>query len=186
MKRVAFAALLLALAGCHKSGPKLDDFGAVPPFQLVAAGGSTFDSSVLKGKVWVADFFFTSCGSICPMMSAHMHQIQEQVRDVPNARLVSFSIDPWHDTPEALAKYGAAYKAQAGRWDLLTGSPATFQKLDRDVFKLGNVDGSLQHSPRFVLVDANGHIRGYYDTTEQGAIPKIVADLRALAAEGGA
>ncbi|HTP87936.1 MAG TPA: SCO family protein [Bryobacteraceae bacterium] len=184
MKRLVVPALLLVLAACHKSPPALDDFGAVPRFQLTAPDGSTFDSGSLRGKVWVADFFFTSCGSICPMMSSHMHHIQESVRDVGNAQLVSFSIDPWHDTPAVLTEYAKTYKADPARWHLLTGPQATLQKLDKDVFKLGNVDGSLQHSPRFVLVDRNGHIRGYYDTTEPASIPKIIADLRALAESG--
>ncbi|MGA3025948.1 MAG: SCO family protein [Bryobacteraceae bacterium] len=183
MKRLPIAALLLALAACRPSASRLDDFGTVPPFQLTAPDGSTFDSGSLRGRVWVADFFFTSCGSICPMMSAHMHHIQEAIADVPNAQLVSFTIDPWHDTPPVLARYAAQYHASPARWHFLTGPQATLQKLDKDVFKLGNVDGSLTHSPRFVLVDGNGHIRGYYDTTEAGSIPRIIADLRSLARE---
>lgn len=183
MKRAVIAALLLALAACRPSASRLDDFGTVPPFQLTAPDGSTFDSGSLRGQVWVADFFFTSCGSICPMMSAHMHHIQEAIADVPNAQLVSFTIDPWRDTPPVLAKYAAVYHARPARWHLLTGPQATLQRLDKDVFKLGNVDGSLAHSPRFVLVDANGHIRGYYDTTEADAVPRIIADLRSLAQE---
>jgi protein SCO1/2 len=112
-----------------------------------------------------------------------MHHIQQSIADVPNAQLVSFTIDPWHDTPPVLARYAALYHASPTRWHLLTGTQATLQKLDRDVFKLGNVDGTLTHSPRFVLVDGNGHIRGYYDTTEADSIPKIIADLRSLAQE---
>ena len=181
MKRLAIPALLLVLAACRPSPGKLDDFGIVPPFQLTAPDGSTFDSGSLRGNVWVADFFFTGCGSICPAMRAHMHRIQQAIADVPNAQLVSFTIDPWHDTPPVLAKYAALYHATPARWHLLTGPPTTLQRLDRDVFKLGNVDGSLTHSPRFVLVDGNGHIRGYYDTTEAGSIPKIIAGLRWLA-----
>jgi protein SCO1/2 len=183
MKRVAFSALLLVLTACHQSGSRLDDFGTVPPFQLISPDGSPFDSGSLRGKVWVADFFFTSCGSICPMMSAHMQQIQETVKDVPSAQLVSFTIDPANDTPAVLTRYAATYRAEPARWHLLTGPQATLQKLDRNVFKLGNVDGSLTHSTRFVLVDGHGHIRGYYDTTEAGSIAKIIADLRSLAEE---
>jgi len=183
MKSLSIAALLLVLAACRASGPKLDDFGTVPEFQLTAQDGSAFDSSSLRGKVWVADFFFTSCGSICPMMTAHMHHIQAATADLPGVQLVSFTIDPWRDTPAVLAKYAAVYHASPTRWHLLTGPQATLQKLDRNVFKLGNVDGSLAHSPRFILVDGNGHIRGYYDTTEDGSIPKIIADARALAQE---
>ena len=181
MKRLVVPALLLVLAACHRSRPPLDDFGVVPRFQLTSPDGSPFDSDTLHGKVWVADFFYTTCGSICPMMSSHMQHIQEEVKDVTSAQLVSFTIDPWHDTPAVLAEYAKTYRAEPARWHLLTGPQATLQKLDRDVFKLGNVDGSLQHSPRFVLVDQNGHIRGYYDTTEQGSIPKIIADMRSLA-----
>lgn len=183
MKRLLIPVLLLVLAACRHGESNLDDFGTVPPFQLTAPDGTTFDSGSLRGNVWVADFFFTTCGSICPMMSAHMHHIQDAIADVPRAQLVSFTIDPWHDTPPVLARYAALYHASPARWHLLTGPQATLQRLDRDVFKLGNVDGSLTHSPRFVLVDGAGHIRGYYDTTEEGSIPKIIADLRSLAEE---
>jgi len=182
MKPLLFGALLL-LGACHRGAANMDDFGAVPEFRLTDSAGRPFDSKSLAGKVWVADFFFTRCGSICPMMTAHMHHLQQALADVSNLRLVSFTIDPWRDTPAALARYAAIYHASPDRWHFLTGPQPTLQHLDRDVFRLGDVDGSLNHSPRFVLVDANGHIRGYYDTTEQDSIPKIIADARALAGE---
>jgi len=182
MKRLLVGALLV-LAACHRGGANLDDFGAVPPFQLTDSDGHAFDSRTLAGHIWVADFFFSSCGSICPMMTAHMHHLQQALADVPDFRLVSFTIDPWRDTPPALAKYAAVYHATPGRWHFLTGPQATLQHLDRDVFKLGDVDGSLVHSPRFILIDGHGHIRGYYDTTEAGSIPKIISDVRTLSGE---
>ena len=83
-------------------------------------------------------------------------------------RLVSFSVDPAEDTPPVLAAYAKTHGAAPSMWYFLTGPVATLQMLDRDAFKLGNIDATMQHSTRFVLVDRQGRIRGYYDTSEAG------------------
>lgn len=173
-------ALLAALAACRSSTPRLPDYGVVPEFQLTDQRGNGFNSSALTGKVWVADFIFTTCTSFCPMMSSRMHQVQSAMLKVPDVRLVSFTVDPQRDTPPVLERYATTFHAAPKIWYFLTGSPATLQHLDRDVFKLGNVDGSLTHSTRFVLVDSDEHIRGYYDTGDQGSIPRLVSDVHLL------
>jgi len=183
MKRVVLALALVALTGCRHSTSSLSDYGVVPEFQLTDQRGNSFDSRALEGKVWVADFFFTTCTSFCPRMSSQMHQVQSAVLKVPDVRLVSFTVDPARDTPLVLARYATVFHAAPKIWYFLTGSPATLQHLDRDVFKLGNVDGSLMHSTRFILVDAHEHIRGYYDTSEQGSIPRLVGDIHQLLRE---
>lgn len=180
MTRVVVALLACALTACRSSEPQLADYGVVPQFQLTDQRGETFDSSVLQGRVWVADFFFTTCGNICPRMTAQMHQLQSALEKAPHVRLVSFTVDPKRDTPQVLADYARQYHAAPRVWYFLTGPADTLQKLDRDVFKLGNVDGSLMHSNRFVLVDSRAHIRGYYDTSESGSIPQLVKDVHAL------
>ncbi len=152
----------------------------VPPFQLVAQDG-VFDSARLAGKIWVADFFFTNCGSVCPRMTSQMHQIQQAVYRMPEVRLVSFTVDPGRDTPAVLAEYAKEHHVSPGRWFLLTGSQPVLETLDKDAFKLGDVDGNLIHSTRFVLVDGSSHIRGYYDTSEPDSIPTLIADIHALA-----
>mgnify|MGYP002377724512 CR=1 FL=1 len=98
-------------------------------------------------------------------------------RDV---RLVSFTVDPENDTPTALAEYAKRYQATQGRWFFLTGSKATLHQLKREAFMLGNVDGSTDHSTRFVLIDRQGRVRRYYDTTEPDAVSNVIADARTL------
>jgi protein SCO1/2 len=183
MKPAVLALLLAALAGCRTSPPGLPDYGLIPEFQLTDQRGNRFDSRELNGKVWVADFIFTTCTSFCPRMTSQMHQVQSALLKVPDVRLVSFTVDPARDTPPVLAQYATAVHASPQLWYFLTGAQQMLQHLDRDVFKLGNVDGSLMHSTRFILVDQQEHIRGYYDTSEGGSIPRLVEDVHVLLRE---
>ena len=170
----------ILLISCHPSPPALPDYGVVPEFQLTDQQDRPFDSRALDGNVWVADFFYTTCASICPRMTSQMHQVQSALSRTAHVRLVSFTVDPKRDTPAVLADYARVYHALPEMWYFLTGPQPDLQRLDRDVFKLGNVDGTLTHSSRFVLVDDRGHIRGYYDTSEESSIPQLVRDVHRL------
>ncbi|HLJ17407.1 MAG TPA: SCO family protein [Bryobacteraceae bacterium] len=179
------AAFLLALAACRHSS-QLPTYGTISEFTLIAQDGQAFSSRELKGNVWVADFFFTHCLGPCPRMGSQMHKIEMTTKNYPNVRLVSFTVDPARDTPIVLADYSKHFLAEPGRWFFLTGAQQTLQHLCRDDFKLGNVDGSLMHSTRFVLVDGHSQIRGYYETSQSeghSAIDQLIADLKALASE---
>jgi protein SCO1/2 len=176
------AAALAALAGCSRTQPGTN-YGEVPHFVLTAENGAPFDSRTLAGKVWVADFMFTSCLGPCPRMASRMHWVQKQIADVADVRLVSFTIDPEHDTPPVLAQYAQRFRAEPGRWRFLTGPAATLQDLNRNAFKLGDLDGSMMHSTRFVLVDRRGRIRGYYRTEDGESLEPLVAGIRRLARE---
>jgi protein SCO1/2 len=175
-----FAPLLCLSIGCSHTS-KLPTYGVVPDFELTAQDGHPFHSaSELKGKIWVADFIFTNCPGVCPRMTSQMHQVQQAVAKMPDVRLVSFTIDPARDTPEVLTAYAMLHHASPDRWRFLTGPIPTLNHLDRDVFLLGNVDSSLTHSTRFVLVDKQSHIRGFYDSSEADRISKLIAAIRAL------
>ena len=176
-RSIASVAALL-LAGCS-SQTDLPTLGAIAPFKLTEHTKQAFDSASLKGKVWVADFMFTTCPGPCPRMSSQMHQVQMELEG-QGIQLVSFTVDPEHDTPEALAAYAQKFKASPGVWHFLTGEKADLNHLAKDVFKLGVVDGSLEHSTRFVLVDRTGQMRGYYLTSEPDAIPRLIKDARSL------
>jgi protein SCO1/2 len=149
----------------------------------MAQDGQPFHSQVLAGKIWVADFIYTTCPGPCPRMTSQMREVQDAVSKIPDVRLVSFTVDPAEDTPPVLAAYAKTHGASESMWYFLTGPVATLQMLDRDAFKLGNIDASMQHSTRFVLVDRQGRIRRYYDTSESTSIPKLISDIYALAAE---
>jgi len=171
----------LAMLSCGWKSPELPSYNAIPAFTLTAQTGAEFDSRrELSGKVWVANFIFTSCQGPCPVMSAHMQRIQKQVRSLERVRLVSFTIDPDRDTPEVLAEYGKRFQADPARWFFLTGPRETLQKLNRDAFMLGDIDASLEHSTRFMLVDRQGVVRGYYSSSDPKELEKLVADIRAL------
>jgi len=170
----------LSAAGCARRAP-LPVFGQIPDFQLISQTGEPFDRKSLNGKIWVADFIYTHCPGPCPRMSAQMRRVQAAVAELPDVRLVSFSVDPEHDTPPVLAQYAVRYQAQPGRWFFLTGDRNTLDSLDRHAFMLGNVDASLEHSTRFVLVDGQGKIRGYYGTDQDDPTAHLIADIRRLA-----
>jgi protein SCO1 len=182
MKLVAVLALVCALAGCSHH-PSLEVLGDIPTFELIAQDGQPFHSQVLAGKIWVADFIYTTCPGPCPRMTSQMREVQDAVLKIPDVRLVSFTVDPANDTPPVLAAYAKTHGASPEIWYFLTGPVPTLQVLDRDAFKLGNIDATMQHSTRFALVDGQGRIRSYYDTSEPAAISKVISDIFALARE---
>jgi protein SCO1/2 len=162
----------------------ISSYGVVPAFQLMNQNGQPFGSAQLKGKIWIADFIYTSCPGPCPMISSRMSELQKPLRKT-DVHLVSFSVDPEKDTPEALRGYAEKLQAEPGRWDFLTGAKSAIYKLSHDGFKLAVSDGSDEqgipvHSTRLVLVDRHGQIRGYYDATEPEAITKLLADTNHL------
>lgn len=181
MKRILLAAGLLILA-CSPP-PPLEVLGKVPDFKLTAQTGAIFDSvKQLNGHIWVACFIFTNCKGPCPRMSAQMKQVQMATGDLPDVRFVSFTVDPERDTPEVLTAYAQKYGAD-GRWFFLTGPQAKLHLLKRYAFLLGSVDGELNHSTRFALVDTRSQIRAFYDTSDPGSIQKVIADIRRLKKE---
>ena len=175
-----FSAFLLT--GCSRTAD-LPVLGDVPPFQLTDQAAVSFESATkLANTIWIADFFFTNCPGPCPRMSSQMKQVQTALTGT-GIKLVSMTVDPDRDTPAALHDYSMYYGARAGTWFFLTGAQADLHHLAKDVFKLGNVDGTLDHSTRFVLVDRKSRIRGYYLTSEAAEIPRLITDARELLKE---
>jgi protein SCO1/2 len=170
---------IVALSACHL-GPPLPVLGTVPHFSLVDQSGAAFDSSRLNGRIWVADFMYTTCPGPCPMMSHQMRQIAQS----SDVLLVSFTVDPQTDTPVALAAYAKHYPVPPDRWWFLTGPRAELNDLGLNAFHLNTVDGSLEHSTRFVLVDRKMRIRAYYQTLEDQFRPQLLADIRKLERAG--
>jgi protein SCO1/2 len=180
MKSLLIAAFLLS--ACTRVKP-LPVLGEIPQFDLVASTGQPFDSHTLDGHVWVANFIYTTCEGPCPMMSHQMRGIQNSTASTPAVKLVSFTVDPRHDTPEALAKYAKFFKADAGRWYFLTGEMARLNDLGLRAFKLNGVNGDLSHSTRFVLVDARRRMRAFYLSSDDDFPKRLLHDIRQLQAE---
>jgi len=184
MKSLVVILAAVLLSACGSSDSELPTYNTVAPFQLTAQNGEEFLSDAhLKGKVWLADFIFTTCTGPCPRMSARMKRLQQEFAELPDVRLVSFTVDPETDTPEVLAEYGQRFGAEEGRWYLLTGDSATLHRVNRKDFMLGDVvKGETDHSTRFALVDRTGMVRGYYMSGDSDAMDRLSADVRALAA----
>ena len=174
--------LFLLLSSCIQPKP-LPILGDVPDFHLTSQTGQPFDGKSLDGHIWVADFIYTMCTGPCPLMSAHMRQVQTATAETPDVKLVSFTVDPAHDTPDVLAAYAKHFKPDFGRWYFLTGEQARLNDLALGGFKLNGVDGSMTHSTRFVLVDRRRRIRGYYTTSEDAFMPQLIHDIRQLERE---
>src|SRR5579871_1070786 len=129
MKYAVVATLALLLNSCGSKTAALPEYGDVPGFQLTAQTGQPFDSKALNGKIWVADFIYTTCPGPCPRMTSQMHEVQQAVNKMPDVNLVSFTIDPARDTPPVLAEYAKLHHASTAQWYFLTGPQATLQRL---------------------------------------------------------
>ena len=165
----------------------MGNYGTVPEFRLTNQSGQPFGSAELKGKIWIADFVFTSCPGPCPIISSRMAEMQRPLED-SDVHLVSFSVDPETDTPEVLRDYAQRLHARDGRWDFLTGQTAAIYQLTQKGFKLAVSDGAEElgrpvHSTRAALVDRRGEIRGYYDMTAPDGVTNLLADTSHLLRE---
>ena len=181
--RRSLCILLLAVSSCN-SGPELTRFYPVPDFSLTDQSDRTVTLNDLKGKVWVADFIFTNCAGACPMMTDKMRKLQEALP--AEVRMVSITVDPSRDTPKVLAAYAAERGATPDRWLFLTGDKQVVHDLCIKGFKLpldetgGTAAEPIAHSTRFVLVDQQGDIRGYYEATDEEDLQQLASDAKSL------
>jgi protein SCO1 len=174
--------IVIVLAGCAASAD-LPVLNTIPEFKLTERSKRPVSNQDLVDSVWIADFIFTQCAGICPVMSTNMRTLQDKLP--PAIKLVSFSVDPANDTPEVLSAYADRYGADRARWLFLTGDEKTLHRLSIEGFKLavenaGTEVEPITHSSRFVLVDRKGQIRGYYGTEDEGALERLMEDARKL------
>jgi cytochrome oxidase Cu insertion factor (SCO1/SenC/PrrC family) len=162
--------------------------GAVPDFTLTERSGQPFSLNDLLGQIWVVDFIFTNCAGTCPIMTTAMTEIQQTAlaEKLDDVKLVSITVDPERDTPEVLQRFANGYGALKDRWYFLTGDGAAIQQLANKGFLLsaatsgGSAEEPIIHSNRFVLVDRQGRIRGYYDGTDEEGVAQLLKDLKKL------
>ncbi len=153
----------------------------VPDFSLTNQQGEPLGLSDMAGKIWVADFIFTSCPTICPAMTQEMARLQSEFVADP-IYFVSFSVDPERDTVEVLARYATAYGADDRRWHFLTGDKANIYQLAEQGFSLaaGHKGSEILHSPRFILVKRDGNVYDYYDSRSKPAMIRLRQDIKTL------
>jgi len=152
-------------------------FGEVKDFSLTDTENKTISLADLKGKVWVADFIFTTCGHICPIMSKHMASLHRSYLLEEDTAMVSISVNPEFDTPKILNDYAKRYNADTKHWHFLTGSRDAIKDLAVNGFKIGSVEDPVFHSTYFVLVDKTGKIRGYYEGTKIIEVQRLFKDI---------
>lgn len=169
----------------------------VPAFALTERSGRSVTEAELEGLPWVADFIFTQCSGVCPVLSSRMAGLQRALKDarIP-ARLVSFSVDPTRDSPEVLRGYAERFRADPQGWLFLTGDRRQLYSLVGEGFQLSVAERApdeaedstdlITHSDRFVLVDSDLQIRGYYHGTDEDVVERVISDLRRLNGEGPA
>tara|TARA_Y100000768_G_scaffold384141_1_gene367601 strand:- start:880 stop:1464 length:585 start_codon:yes stop_codon:yes gene_type:complete len=176
-------AIFLAITYIYKNTNEQDPLpviGGIPNFEFVDSEGRDVGLSTLKGKVWVADFIFTTCTMACPIMTGNMNIIHKKYKKNDDLRLVSISVYPEYDTPEVLKKYASQYEANTDTWHFLTGNESTVKEVIKDGFKIGDYEDIIFHSEKFALVDRNGMIRAYYNGMKSEDMKKLKKDINNL------
>lgn len=158
----------------------------VMEFSFIDQNGDTFTHKNLEGKIYVADFFFTTCPSICPIMGRNMKKLSDKFANDPEVHFVSHTVDPEEDTPEVLKQYAKAINANEQKWTFLTGEKSKLYYVAREGYKVtamdndGSSDEDFIHTQNFVLIDKARQIRGYYDGTDSLEMRKLEKDIMLL------
>ncbi len=189
LRHAAAALLFLGLAGCSRE--PLPVLGTIPAFSLTERAGTPVTADDLEGRIWVADFIFTRCPDVCPALSGRMSALRKELaaNGTEGVTMVSISVDPNHDTPAVLQSYASKFGGDED-WLFLTGPRESIAGLLRDGFKVAFADGGpptapITHSDRFVLVDPQLRVRGYYHGLDEASVDKLVDDVATLRAERG-
>jgi protein SCO1/2 len=171
----------------------LQKLSIVPPFALTERSGRLITNHDLAGKIWVADFVYTTCPGPCPLVTAGMAKVQDAVAHDPQVQLVTFTVDPQTDTPPVLAKYADQFGADPYRWWFLTGAEKPLYDLIQNGFRLAVQDNrgqpprngqfTVTHSTYLALVDADGCVRGYYDGVGEEGRAELLRGIRTLEKE---
>ncbi len=156
------------------SAPPIDI--ALPQFALVDHTGAPFTTESMKGSVFVVDFMFTSCPRVCPELTKTMATFSKTVRDKPGVKFLSVTVDPETDTPQRLAEFRDKYADRDAPWFFVTGDPKMVDDTVLKGFKMamsrgtdgGHGEASIFHAERFVVIDKRTHLRGIFDTTQEG------------------
>jgi protein SCO1/2 len=164
------------------------DYQTIPAFKFVNQYGNSAGSKDLDGKIYVADFFFTSCPSICPIMQRNMLNVYNEFKNTPDFKIISFTIDPKHDTVPVLKTYADKLGISGNSWWLLLGDRDSVYNLAAKSYLVAvsedsTVAGGYMHQGYFVLVDKQKRVRGSYDGTDMKQVNQLIDDIKTLQAE---
>lgn len=183
----------LTVGACGPRAPTLSaadlaPVGKVADFTLTDQDGAAFSAADLAGKVWVVDFFFTSCPSFCPLLTGAMSALAREHASTASLRFLSITVDPGTDTPEVLRAFAEREGLPQQRWRLLSGKKEDIVALCEQSFRLafGELDGAtgdITHSSRLVLVDSTGNIRGYFDALDPAQQGRLREAINVVLAE---
>lgn len=160
----------------------------IADFSLTNQNGETITQNTYKDKIYVADFFFTTCQTICPIMTDHMVQIQKEIINDPDVMLLSHTVTPEIDSVAQLKKYALKKGVNDAKWNLVTGDKKQIYQLARKSYLAVKTDGNgdaydMIHTENFMLIDKKRQIRGYYDGTNPEDITRLIADIETLKEE---
>jgi protein SCO1/2 len=163
-------------------------YAIIPPFKFINQYGDSISDKSLAGKIYVADFFFTSCPSICPIMQRNMLTVYNAFKDTGDVKIVSFTIDPKYDSVKVLKKYADKLGVTGNSWWFLQGKKDnTYQLAEKNYLVAVSADstvaGGYVHQGYFVLVDKQKRVRGSYDGTDPKQVSQLVDDIKTLKAE---
>lgn len=147
---------------------------------MTDAESRPFTEKDLDGKVWMVDFIYTNCPAECPRMTSRMHQMEKRTNGMPEVNLLSISVDPDRDTPEALKAFAARYGAPNERWRFLTGDKNSVHLLAYQTFHVGDVLGKIEHSTKFAVLDKHRTVRGYYSSFSEEDLSNMLTDIDIL------
>jgi protein SCO1/2 len=162
------------------------EYATIPPFKFVNQYADTITQKNLDGKIYVADFFFTTCPSICPVMHRNMLNVYKEFKDDDNFRIISHTIDPKYDTVPVLKRYADKLGIAGNTWWLLHGEKGDTYKIAKSYLQSvseKNPKGEYIHDGFFILIDKQKRLRGTYEGTDPAEVTKLIADIKTLKAE---
>ena len=179
-----FLIFLLGLGIFYFQKPKVQTEGTnlvkihkISPFHLTNQESQKFGTEQLKGKSWVVNFVFTRCKGPCPLITKKMAKLQKKFKENPNLQFLTITMDPSFDKPAQLKAYGLKHKADFSRWNFLTGDHDKILNIARNIFKVPADKNPEMHTTRFILIDSELYVRGYYHSLEEDSFNNLIGDI---------
>lgn len=194
---ILFCIATISIISCDNSSRKLPIMGerdfvngdsvyhTIPDFSFVNQDSSIITNKTYEGKIYVADFFFTTCPTICPVMKKQMLRVYEKYKENPKVGILSHTIDPRHDSVKVLKEYATQLGISGKMWNFVTGEKAKIYEIgEKSYYVTAGEDstaaGGIIHSGAFILVDTKRRVRGIYDGTKETDVTKLIKDMEVL------